>query len=188
MSVQVDEWPWEDAPASLLCPRTPVGDVRRMNIRQREAVDYRAYCEARYDAADDATNGVMLSARGIARELSPRRSWFAGRMASTLYASEELRDWFAEYGPTLSVTEYRLQSRELAPDDPTPDVDPNDDLGELTDSADTRTARVCPIRRPFAPWWPTRRARAAYPRLLSAVTWQACHGRPDGSTALPRAG
>ena len=77
----------------------------------RDARDYRAYLESRYDAAESATRGHMVNAAGRRRGISARRTWFSGRQGSTAYATDEMRDWLEANGPTLTATAYRAQHR-----------------------------------------------------------------------------
>lgn len=111
-----DPWPFQDAPASLLAVRVPVGSVRRRTRSQRLAVEYRAYLEARHGAAEAATRGNMVSRGGLARGINGRRAWFSGRHASMRYATQELREWFEVNGPCLTATEWRRQQAEESTD------------------------------------------------------------------------
>jgi hypothetical protein len=101
---------WKKAPAGLLEGRQPQGPAgaRRSTERSRVAGEYKAYLESRHNAADDATNGKMLSQAGKARGLNPRDLWFSGRRGSTRYASEEMRDWLRG-NRILTAGEYRAQ-------------------------------------------------------------------------------
>lgn len=74
------------------------------------ATDWKAYVEARRNAAEDATNGRLVNSAGEARGISARQ-WFTGRKVSTKYATPEMRDWLEANGPTLSPSAYREQSR-----------------------------------------------------------------------------
>ena len=107
------EHEWTPAPESLLRRRKPVGGGRRLTQRERDARDYVAYREARYAAAEHATRGQMVNQAGRRRGVEGS-AWFSGRGGvSTTYASDELRDWLAEHGPTLTATEYHVQHRQV---------------------------------------------------------------------------
>lgn len=83
--------------------------ARRRTERERTAVDYRAYLEARYDDAEQDTAGNMVSKAGRARGITARQ-FFTGRRVSLRYASDELRDWFADNGRNLTASDYRRQA------------------------------------------------------------------------------
>jgi hypothetical protein len=77
--------------------------IARQLLAERRAA-YRAYLDARHDAAEAATRGHLLRdwTRGsIARLFAPG--------ASMRNASEELADWFAVNGQTLSYREFAAQ-------------------------------------------------------------------------------
>lgn len=97
--------------------------ARGISDRVRIARDYRLYLEARYSAAETACVGILVNADGAARGISPRRNWFSGRNGSLKYASDELRDWFAANGPTMTATAFRLaQTPTETPEDVPADV------------------------------------------------------------------
>lgn len=64
--------------------------------------EYGDYLEAHIAAAYDATNGVLLNARGRAAGVSEERLFLAGGSFAAAYASEELREFWAAH-PRLTV-------------------------------------------------------------------------------------
>lgn len=116
--------------------------TRRIPDRIRRAQEYRLYLESRYDAAEEACRGVLLNADGERRGVNPRTAWFAGRQGTTRYASDELADWFAAHGPTLTATEWRL-AVDPTPDDYANDVDVVIDACGVRHAVDYREAEEC---------------------------------------------
>ena len=90
----------------------------RQKERSRQAAEYRDYLRSRMDAAEEATNGVLVSKAGEARGISGR-SFFDPRRprVSRRWMSEELRTWLDDNGENMTATEYRSQSVEEEPDD-----------------------------------------------------------------------
>lgn len=64
--------------------------------------EYGDYLEAHIAAAYDATNGVLLNARGRAAGVTEERLFLAGGAYAAAYASEELREFWATR-PRLTV-------------------------------------------------------------------------------------
>lgn len=86
----------------------------RQTARQGQTADYRRYVESRRDAAEAATNGFMVTPEGRRRGITAAQ-WFTGRHVSDRYATEEMRDWLAANGPTLSATAFRAQAVDDVP-------------------------------------------------------------------------
>lgn len=93
--------------------------------RQESRRDYAGYLDERFNAAERATNGNMLTKAGKARRIDPR-SFFdenASRRPSMKWASDELRAWFghgsaaagrtgARNGGVLTFRQWQEQSRD----------------------------------------------------------------------------
>lgn len=71
--------------------------------REQQHAAWRAYLDARRDAAERDTRGHMV----IDWRASVARLFMPG--ASLRNASEELRDWFTAHGPTLSFRDFCAQ-------------------------------------------------------------------------------
>jgi hypothetical protein len=92
-------------------------------IFQRAARDWAAmrseygdYLEAHIAAAYEATNGVLLNARGRAAGVTEYRLFTAGGAFAAAYASEELLEFWATR-PRLTVTQFeRAWAERLAPE------------------------------------------------------------------------
>ena len=104
---------FRQAPASLLRPRKPVGEAKpRQAAGQALRAEYKAYLEHRYDQAEKATRGHMLTPKAAHRGVKPGK-WFTGRAGISMRdASDELRDWFRVHGHNLTFSEFRLQHTE----------------------------------------------------------------------------
>jgi hypothetical protein len=86
--------------------------------------EYGVWLEAHIDAAYDATNGVLINARGRAAGVSETRLFTAGGAYAAAYASEELRDFWAAT-PRMTVTDFeRAWAGRLD------DVEPREELPE----------------------------------------------------------
>jgi hypothetical protein len=74
------------------------------DLRKQMLSDFDAVSNAEYDAAHDATNGIMLNERGRFAGIS---AWavFAGSPVMDCYASEELLTWKADH-PRTTRTEF----------------------------------------------------------------------------------
>ncbi|OZB81568.1 MAG: hypothetical protein B7X41_16760 [Microbacterium sp. 14-71-5] len=69
-----------------------------------------------YIDAENATNGALLNAAGRRRRIDPMRLFLSNRAFAYCYASEELRDWWAEH-PRITFPDYERQVYEAPPDD-----------------------------------------------------------------------
>ena len=99
------------APPELLARVAASNRKAKSQARRTTGTDYSAYLEARYNQAERATNGVMLSAAGRRRGLSARRTWFSGPgPISSPNMSEELQDWFKANGRHATRAEFRQYS------------------------------------------------------------------------------
>jgi hypothetical protein len=79
--------------------------------------EYGDYLEAHIAAAYDATNGVLLNARGRAVGVTESRLFTAGGAFAAAYASPELREFWATR-PRMTVTEFeRAWAERLAPEE-----------------------------------------------------------------------
>lgn len=67
--------------------------------------EYGDYLEAHIAAAYEATNGVLLNARGRAAGVNEARLFTAGGAFAAAYASRELREFWATT-PRMTVTEF----------------------------------------------------------------------------------
>lgn len=67
--------------------------------------EYADYLEAHIAAAYEATNGVLLNARGKAARVSEERLFTASGATAAAYASEELRDFWATT-PRMTVAQF----------------------------------------------------------------------------------
>jgi hypothetical protein len=81
---------------------TAAGWNRSRLLEQHAA--WRAYLEARRDRAEAECRGHLLTRSAWARGVSVARLFLPG--ASLASASEELRDWFAENGSTLTRRQF----------------------------------------------------------------------------------
>lgn len=73
---------------------------KSLNDLARHAFKDHAYQQ--WLAAEDATNGYMLSQAGVAAGIDPRSLWFGSERNAAKYASEELRAYWDQHGrPTL---------------------------------------------------------------------------------------
>lgn len=76
---------------------------------------YRDHAYQHWLAAEDATNGYMLSKAGQAAGVDPRTLWFGPERTAEKYASEELRAYWDEHGrPTLEEFKADLLDPEAA--------------------------------------------------------------------------
>lgn len=101
-------------PGNRAKTRSAATSPRRTSQREQTARDYRAYLEARHNAAERATSNHLVSPAGRAKGVKPSK-WFTGRAGvSRRGMSDELADWFRANGPNLTATEYRLQQTEQA--------------------------------------------------------------------------
>lgn len=74
------------------------GGHKGAGLREAARSGYKGEVTARYHAAEDATNGHMLSPAGKAAGVNPA-SLFDGQAAAvTKYASPELKEWFDQHG------------------------------------------------------------------------------------------
>lgn len=78
-------------------------DGTNRSVRARALAEWRAYLDARCDQAEHDTRGHYGS-RALRALLSPN--------ASLSKASQELRDWIAQHGPTLPFAAYLKQIME----------------------------------------------------------------------------
>lgn len=78
-------------------------DGTNRSVRGRALAEWRAYLDARCDQAERDTRG-HYGTRALRALLSPR--------GSLLGASQELRDWITQHGPTLSFPAYLKQIME----------------------------------------------------------------------------
>lgn len=79
--------------------------------------EYGDYLEAHIAAAYEATNGVLLNARGRAAGITEERLFLAGGAFAAAYASPELREFWATR-PRMTVTEFeRAWTERLAPEE-----------------------------------------------------------------------
>lgn len=87
--------------------------------RTQAAADYRDYMRARYDQAESATNGVLVSKEGERRGIVGS-SFFDPRRPNPprRYMSEELRTWLDENGDNLTGSEWWTQVQDKEKDDP----------------------------------------------------------------------
>nr|WP_280244945.1 phage minor capsid protein [Nocardia abscessus] len=69
---------------------------------------FRAHAYEQWLAAENATNGYMLSKAGEAAGVDPRDLWFGNAKTAEKHASEELRAYWDEYG-RLTLSEYRAE-------------------------------------------------------------------------------
>lgn len=67
--------------------------------------EYGDYLEAHIAAAYDATNGVLLNARGRAAGITEERLFLGGGSFAATYASPELREFWATR-PRMTITEF----------------------------------------------------------------------------------
>lgn len=81
---------------------TRQGFNRSQRVEQLEA--WRAYLDARRDAAEAACRGHLLAAQARTRYAAIERFFTPG--ASLRHASDELRDWFEANGPTLRFRDF----------------------------------------------------------------------------------
>jgi hypothetical protein len=69
------------------------------------SAEYAAYLESRAEHIEADTRGNMITRAG--RERGVTVSDLLRPRASLRYASEELKDWYAKYGRTLSYAKFR---------------------------------------------------------------------------------
>lgn len=80
--------------------------IRAALDRLKELRDeHRLITQAAYEAAEEATNGVMLNERGKARMIDPYSLFTHNHTYLLAYASEELVEWI-EAHPRLSFADY----------------------------------------------------------------------------------
>ena len=96
------------AVAALSAPRAG-------NASSAASRDFKAYTEARHNAAESATRGNLVNAAGRRQGITGKQ-WFTGKNVSTKYASDELKDWLKSNGKTMSPSEYRSQAAPRASD------------------------------------------------------------------------
>ncbi|OZB80560.1 MAG: hypothetical protein B7X32_19130, partial [Microbacterium sp. 13-71-7] len=70
--------------------------------------DFSAVRLQQYIDAENATNGALLNAAGRRRRIDPMRLFLSNRAFAYCYASEELRDWWAEH-PRITFPDYERQ-------------------------------------------------------------------------------
>lgn len=100
--------------------------VSAADRKRQEQHDYAVYLHERFQAAERATNGNMLTKAGKARGINPRDFFDvdARRRPGMKWASDELKAWMGDgsaaagtkgaRGGILSATKYRQQTRERA--------------------------------------------------------------------------
>lgn len=71
----------------------------------RMRLAYGDYLEAHMLAAELATNGTFLNARGKAAGITQEQLFTAGPSVTAAYASEELRDFWAEH-PRMTLAQF----------------------------------------------------------------------------------
>lgn len=67
---------------------------------------YRQALDEQYFAAEDATNGYLLTAEGQRRGLDPRELWRQNETYARRWASDELKEWWDAHG-RLTFDEFR---------------------------------------------------------------------------------
>jgi hypothetical protein len=67
---------------------------------------YRRALDEQYDAAEDATNGYLLTAEGQRRGMDPRELWRQNETFARRWASDELKEWWDAHG-RLTFDEFR---------------------------------------------------------------------------------
>lgn len=87
-----------------------VADERRAGESLEQTVDrmYGEFTYTRYLAAEDATRGHMLNAKGQAAGIDPYELFHGPAKRAAAYASPELARWFKEHG-RISWIEYKAQ-------------------------------------------------------------------------------
>lgn len=77
---------------------------RRAGARAGKADEYRSYLEHQWTAAEEATRGNMVNARGRVRSVDPRAFWTDKKLRDR-YASDELRAYLDRH-PVVSSREF----------------------------------------------------------------------------------
>lgn len=72
---------------------------------------YQDYLEAKYAAAENDCNAIMLSRRGLAAGVDPMTLFYGPRSRVVAYASEELQEWFRAHG-RITIGEFERQYRQ----------------------------------------------------------------------------
>lgn len=70
--------------------------------------------EVMFDAAEEATKGVMLNRKGRRAKIDTYRLFTSNRAFAYCYASEELVEWW-ESNPRMTMTQYEQQVFEPEP-------------------------------------------------------------------------
>lgn len=83
--------------------------------RRAARAEYDLWVHAQWLAAEAACNGYLLSAAGRNLVADPAALWPMARRLSDRYASEELRDWWADH-PKMTFAEWQEQAREKRPE------------------------------------------------------------------------
>lgn len=113
MSAHVHEYAWSVSGRMYWNLRNRLGEFvtregwNRSRIAQQHAA-WRAYLEARREHAESDTRGHLLTPSAWRRGVTVARLFLPG--ASLAGASEELREWYQEHGPTLTRREFIRQS------------------------------------------------------------------------------
>jgi len=85
---------------------------QRSATRATKADEYRSYLENEWTAAEEATRGNMVNARGRGRGVDPRAMWTDARLRDR-YASDELRAYF-DHHPVVSPREFHGEAAAAA--------------------------------------------------------------------------
>lgn len=72
--------------------------ARRLTKQEQAREEYEVALHAKYLAAEEATNGHMLNARGLALGIDPYTLFSGPARRATAYGSDELLSWFRENG------------------------------------------------------------------------------------------
>lgn len=70
--------------------------------------EFEIYREHAYIRAENATRGALLNARGRAKQIDPWSLFIGSDVRALAYASEELRDHWAEY-PRITFADFERQ-------------------------------------------------------------------------------
>jgi hypothetical protein len=84
--------------------------VRRA-ARRTAQDEWREMAHAQYLAAEKYTSGFMVSKRGRAAGIDPWTLWSGTQARADAYASEELKEFWADW-PCITITEYQRQERQ----------------------------------------------------------------------------
>lgn len=91
-----------------------VGDAIRAALAERARIraEFDLHLDAQMNAAEHDTRAAgFLNRRGRAAGIDPRSLFYGPAVRVTAYASEELRDWFAQHGRT-TYAEFEHAHRE----------------------------------------------------------------------------